>query len=168
MLSQRLTAIYTRLLLFCLGRTLSSVALVDQQIAHEWNVAIDKETFSLAIEQTQIHFQLEYSENRFRFIPKPSSTATVTFRFNSYRDFCAVLRRKITLVEAIGEGRVTLKGSLEAALRLVRTLEKCFIYLFPAHVAKTLVTRYKRPSNIHLNRLKIFFLPRRLQEALGA
>lgn len=169
MLLQRLTAIHTHLLLLCMSRTLSSLALVDHQVAQEWGARADKELFFLAVEQTQIDFHLLYSEGRFQVVPKPSEKTTATFHFNSYQDFCAVLRKKMTLVEAINEGRLTIEGSLESALRLVRTLEKCFIYLFPAHVAKLLVTRYKRPSNLYLNRCKIFLpLPRSLKGATDA
>ncbi|MGE5404000.1 MAG: hypothetical protein ACM3PP_03585 [Candidatus Saccharibacteria bacterium] len=128
-------------LLFCLGRGFQRVAKWDPDVKKE--VEAWKEGFSIMFEVNPNgpYMSLRKQNGKIKYLGLYKTDAQLIINFKNIDSAFLVFTAQMGTPRAYAEHRVSVKGDLQEAMRLIRCLNYVQFYLFPAIIAKNVMKR---------------------------
>jgi hypothetical protein len=139
--AKRIKKIMCSVLLFCLGRGFQTVSGFDPDVKKEiegWNEGFGI-LFEVAPEGPYLHLRKEKS--RIRFLGLSKADADLVIQFKNIEAAFMVLTAQMGTPQAFAEHRISVRGNLPEAMRLIRCLNYVQYYLFPAFIAGKVMKR---------------------------
>jgi len=163
-----LSHVCARLSLALVGRGIQSACRIDPRLIRETNEFPEGALVSFIIEPDGLQLCMRKYGNRFEHVStaihrtslqgQTSFTGIITFRMRSFNEFKDLMCGRLSIPQAIAEGRIITEGPAALACRFLRIVNATLIYLYPRWVATRLVKRYQRPTRFLTKRIRLFAL----------
>lgn len=133
-------------MMFCLGRGFQSIAKRDVEVIEE--VKAWPEGFVIVFEVLPKgpYLTLKKANGRLRYMGMKKNQADLTICFKNIDSalsiFLPIIKSKMGTAKAYAEHRLSVKGDLVEAMRLIRCLNIVEHYLFPAFISKNILKRH--------------------------
>jgi hypothetical protein len=139
--AKKIKKIIGSLLLFCLGRGFQSVSGIDPDVKKE--IEAWDEGFSILFEVAPggPYLHLRKEKGRIRFLGLRKADADLVIHFKNIEAAFMVLTAQSGTPRAFAEHRVSVRGNLQEAMRLIRCINYVQYYLFPAFIAGKVIKR---------------------------
>jgi len=139
--AMKIKKILCSVLLFCLGRGFQTVSGTDPDVRRE--IEAWDEGFGILFEVAPDgpFLSLRKGKDRMLFAGMKSADADMVVRFKNIEAAFMVLTAQSGTPRAFAEHRISVRGHLPEAMRLIRCLNYVQYYLFPAFIARRVIKR---------------------------
>ena len=139
--AKRIKKIMCSVLMFCLGRGFQTVSGFDPDVKKE--IEAWDEGFRILFEVAPggPYLNLRKDKGRIRFLGLRKADAELVIHFKNIDAAFMVLTAQSGTPRAFAEHRISVRGNLPEAMRLIRCLNYVQYYLFPAFIAGKVMKR---------------------------
>lgn len=151
-------------MMFCLGRGFQSIAKRDAEVMDEVNAWKEGFTIVFEVQPKGPYLAMKKVNGRIRYMGLKKMDADLTVCFKNIDSalsvFLPILKSKMGTAKAYAEHRLSVKGDLVEAMRLIRCLNIVEHYLFPAFISKNILKRhpYRPFGKLMANRVIAYVL----------
>ncbi|MHA1331045.1 MAG: hypothetical protein ACTSR2_08215, partial [Candidatus Hodarchaeales archaeon] len=147
-----------KMVLFTLGRSISSISCFDSTVKSEIENWPDNTGIMFKVLPNGPSMSLVYRSKKLSYKKVPEEEASIIIYFKNLESAFMALTAQLSTIDAFMQHRNLLKGDPSIAMSLVRCLNIVQTYLFPRLIAKRVIKRvpkipwYKR----YYGRLRVF------------